>query len=161
MLAKIMCNDQENPILFEKAFAVAECDLSIRDIRKYKNRLLVRSQDPDASTTSEIRKERKFRFKQHDRKTKNGTKLVTAFVGLDSSPEAAAHFEQCMKEYWSVDADRSPDDAWAKALPDLERISRYERRAWSRRRRAFMEYIAVLSGFGAPALIPNELALPR
>jgi hypothetical protein len=50
------------------------------------------------------------------------------------------------------------------ALPDLARVARYERRAWSRRRRAFREFLAMkdasirqVRSTWIPTQIPAEL----
>jgi hypothetical protein len=152
ILARLMCGTHNSVLLAEKAVTVAECDVAISEIRRYKNRLLMRLQDPEASATMHATKEREHRFEQHDRRSAIGKSLVAAFVGPDASKEAAAEFDRLVEDYWSVEPNRLPDDVWAEALPELLRISRYERRAWSRRKRAFMDYLLVLSDL--PATVP-------
>jgi len=39
--------------------------------------------------------------------------------------------------------ERDEFDAMREAMPDLERLGRYERRAWSRQKRAMREFIAI------------------
>jgi hypothetical protein len=40
---------------------------------------------------------------------------------------------------------RDEFDALRLAMPDLDRLARYERRAWSRQKRAFREFIEIKS----------------
>ena len=136
-----MCGNDDDPELFEKAAAVAECDILVREIRQYRNRLLKRLADPQAYATTQARYERKHRLLRMDESMKKGRQL------LDLHPPGSSHedqskFDDLMKEYWTVEKDRDPDDVWYIALTDLDHINRYERRAWSRRKRVFMQYIA-------------------
>jgi hypothetical protein len=52
--------------------------------------------------------------------------------------------------FWSRVDDRDDCAASVAALPDLVRVALYERRAWSRRRRAFCEFLAIKSRRGEP-----------
>ena len=149
-LAKLMCGGEDDPALFEKAARVAECDILIREIRQYRNRLLERLADPQAYPTGQASKERKLRFSQMNESMAKGERLMEVHPPPDSSPEDRVKFDELMKEYWAIRKDRDPDDVWFMALPDLVRISRYERRAWSRRKRMFMQYIAYLAGCRVP-----------
>ena len=45
--------------------------------------------------------------------------------------------------FWRPIEDRDDCAAFVAALPDLTRVAHYERRAWSRRRRAFCEFLAI------------------
>jgi len=149
-LARLMCGGEDDPALFEKAARVAECDILIREIRQFRNRLLERLEDPQAYPTGQASKERKLRFSQMNESMAKGEQLMEVHPPPDSSPEDRVKFDELMKEYWAVRKDRDPDDVWFMALPDLVRISRYERRAWSRRKRMFMQYIAYLAGCRVP-----------
>ena len=40
-------------------------------------------------------------------------------------------------------AERDEVDAMREAMPDLERLARYDRRAWSRRKRAMRNFMAI------------------
>ncbi len=46
--------------------------------------------------------------------------------------------EKCLKEQ-----ERSDDEAVEEAIPDLKRLDRYERRAWSQHNRAIREFINI------------------
>jgi hypothetical protein len=139
-LAKLMCGDDDDPELFEKAAAVAESDILVREIRQYRNRLLKRLADPQAYGTTQARNERKRRLLQMDKSMQMGRQLLDIHPPR-SSPGNQSKFDDLMKEYWTVEKDRDPDDIWYMALTDLDRINRYERRAWSRRKRVFLQYM--------------------
>ena len=149
-LAKLMCGSNEDPVLFEKAAAVAECDILIREIRGYGNRGVERLADPQAHPTASAPKERKDRLLRMDNSFAKGERLLELHPRQESSAEDRAKFDELMKEYWSVEKDREPDDVWFMALRDLNLSSRYERRAWSRRKRMFVQYMAYLAGRRVP-----------
>ena len=48
-----------------------------------------------------------------------------------------------------VTMERDEFAAMFEAMPDLVRLERYERRAWSRRRSAILEFIAIKAQAGA------------
>jgi hypothetical protein len=149
-LAKLMCGTDDDPALFEKAAAVAECDILIREIRRYRNRLLERLADPDTSPAAWAPKEREYRLSRMKSSLAKGERLLELHPRPDTSSEDRAKFDELMKEYWTVEKDRGPDDVWFMALPDLDQISRYERRTWSRRKRMLMQYMAYLAGCRVP-----------
>jgi hypothetical protein len=44
---------------------------------------------------------------------------------------------------YTSNEERDEIDAMCEAMPDLNRLDRYERRAWSRRKRAFRSFIEI------------------
>jgi hypothetical protein len=139
-LAKFMCGGDDDPHLFEKAAAVAEHDILIREVRRCRNRLLERLTDPQARPTGQARIERRDRIFLTDNALAKGQQVLEAHPDSDCPPEDRHNFNELLQEYWTVAGDRDPDDVYLLALPDLERLDRYERRAWSRRKGSFMEY---------------------
>jgi hypothetical protein len=146
-LALLMCGDGTDPALFERAAEVAECDILIREIRQYRDRVLERFVDPESWPTAWASKERKGRLWRMTRAQTKAEGVLAAHPQAGTSPEERAKFDELMKEYWTVGKDRAPDDVVFMALKDIDRLSRYERRAWSRRNRAFLQYLAFLVGY--------------
>jgi len=52
---------------------------------------------------------------------------------------------------WPPSEERDELDAMCEAIPDLKRLARYERRAWSRRRRAVRDFLEIKSRNGDAA----------
>jgi hypothetical protein len=67
---------------------------------------------------------------------------------LDNTPANLDERARYEKEIASPD-DRDELDALCGAGPDLKRLARYERRAWSARKRAFLEFMEAKS-IGGP-----------
>jgi len=72
----------------------------------------------------------------HDAAEQLCTKLKT------QGEEALTPQDMALTEKWSLEG-RDEFEAMREAMIDLDRLGRYERRAWSRRHRAMREFIAI------------------
>jgi hypothetical protein len=71
----------------------------------------------------------------------------------DGLPIWTPELEECPPEPgWRPAPPKMRDEieAFLEALPDLERLPRYERRAWSRRKRAIRNFVEIRSMSGSP-----------
>ncbi len=136
-IAKGMCNDTEK-VLYDKALRVAECDVTIAQIRRYKHYLMNRMQDPDCLPTTQ----RKLEFRKRQatvwRMFKISEKLLTCETSR--SDPAFGDFAFHMTEMWGSPG--NVEEALVRALPDLLKLGRFEVRIWSLRRRRFREFLA-------------------
>jgi hypothetical protein len=147
-VAKLMCaDDGANDALYDKAVAVAECDIHIREIRAVKLVLISRLLDPDSLPLRFANSERKERLKKWKEREELGWKIAGMNVTDESPPEVLIKFDQELSRYYAVGKNRSIEHAIIMALPDMLRILRYERRVWSRRHQAFLEFMGVLGGY--------------
>jgi hypothetical protein len=64
----------------------------------------------------------------------------------ESPPEVLIKFDQELSRYFAVGKNSLDRACKIMALPDMLRILRYERRVWSRRHQAFLEFMCVLGG---------------
>jgi hypothetical protein len=162
-IAKMMCADDGNPELFEAAVRVAECDVLIREARLYRHRMVLRLLDAYSLPLGAANEERKNRVEMFDKKIEAGAKLVKIAPGKSSAPEERTEFNALAKEYFFWPKDRRPEEALTLAVPELIRISRYERRAWSRRKRALLAFMAILGGYNIvnPISNPRIIAVPK
>jgi hypothetical protein len=91
-MARAICGDDQNPLLFDQALVIAEHEIVLLRVRAERVAAIERRRDKLNST-------------------------------------------ECRDEF----------DAMRHALPDLDRLARYERRAWSRRKRAIRNFMKMKS----------------
>jgi hypothetical protein len=151
-IAKAICNGDGNPLLFEQATVIAESEMVLRCMRLEKVRLIERLRDPRAKPLS--RKDNslarakarfrlvKFRYKSLLQAKPNNVARPSG-QGRNMSREGGSEAKQPRPTKRKKIRTRDEFDALRRALPDLERLARYERRAWSRRKRAIRELIAI------------------
>ena len=137
----------------EQARIVADCELRYRFVRFQQMHLVERMRDPNALS---LVKGAVFRnvmtmyrkmTSQEDialgelsrliAKTEKDGKKINGMV----APQASKPNEKELK--FKLRKDRDGLQAWNQAMPDLDKLYRYERRAWSRRKRAIREFIAM------------------
>jgi hypothetical protein len=136
-IAESMCHASDQ-FLYDKAMLVAECDVTIAEIRRYKHYLIARMQDPDCLPTTKGNMEFRKRYAKVRQMLKISDNL-SKFPASRSDP-AFGDFAFHMTEMWG-----SPGGielALVRALPDIEKVTRYEMKIWSLRRRRFREFLA-------------------
>jgi hypothetical protein len=144
-IAHAICNGDQNPFLFEQAVIIAENQVILRCVRAERiaviERLRDRSLTPLQRDTSIVRAEARFRLAKLEYERR-----VQAKSG-NSNPKATGKSEPksqnaATKPPRQLQA-RDEFGAMLCATPDLIRLDRYERRAWSRRKRAINKFIEI------------------
>lgn len=146
LIAKRICEGCNDPLLYEEALTIAECDVTLWQARCHTMTLLSRFSDPLARPSAEWNREFKERAAAFDARFKE-VKAIDACYPQPGQRSSCPpnELERRWAAYW-IRNDRDDCAAAFDALPDLVRIHRYERRAWSRRRRAFQRYLIIKSG---------------
>jgi hypothetical protein len=169
--ALALCSGDKDPVLFEKALAIAECEFLLRSIRLQCVAVVERLRDGNAIALA---------------KGDNSIALAKA-----RSREARLAWEEIFKikarfgvtepgiPIWIEGLeDRPPDPGWrppppkirdevealSAALPDLNRLERYAKRAWARRKRSFREFLEIKSrgdGQVVDLNLPSNAAIAR
>jgi len=147
-LALAICGDaRTNEGLFAHALVVAESDLMLRRISEQKLFLIERLEDPFAIPIAKDTVFSRKRLIDHcweqlylarSAASQLETKLIT------HGEESLSAQDLALIRKWSLEG-RDEFDAMREAMVDLERLRRYERRAWSRRHRAIREFIATVA----------------
>jgi hypothetical protein len=153
-IAKAICNGDTNPLLFEQALVIAENEMVRRCVRVEAIALIERLRDitvnplsrDNSLTRAKVRFRRgKLRYKQLVQAkaktiatTTGGEKNSLQEQESDAAQSQPTRMQKPIKS-------RDEFDALRLAMPDLDRLARYERRAWSRQKRAFREFIEIKS----------------
>lgn len=144
-LAIHMCGTDDDPHLYAKALEIAECDVLIGRLYEYGSALIERLVDPDSLPTEESKVECKRRSEFGQWQCDIQPQVMAVHPG-PSGPvddEKTKTFNRWIKKFFYTGEDRDGYSAFVVALPDLMRLDRYEARVWSRRRRAFLEFLAI------------------
>jgi len=155
LMARAMCGDDIDPLLFEQAQVIAESELLLRCVRDERIAVIERLRDVTAVPLA-IRDDSLARAK---------TRALEMDLAADELERMQAKFDAMteqertkLQEEYDRELDSKPApiaerdevDAMREAMPDLERLARYERRAWSRRKRAMRNFMAIkIRGFEA------------
>ena len=153
-IAKAICNGDTNPLLFEQALVIAENEMVRRCVRGEAIAMIERLRDitvnplsrDNSLTRAKVRFRRgKLRYKQLVQAkaktiatTTGGEKNSLQEQESDAAQSQPTRMQKPIKS-------RDEFDALRLAMPDLDRLARYERRAWSRQKRAFREFIEIKS----------------
>jgi hypothetical protein len=150
-LARAICGDDDNELLFEQALIVAECDQLLRRITAHRVVIIERLQDPVVIPVSKDHAE--TRMKVFKRVRKQGELAYSEFSQLKTKLIAqgenvvsfmnARRTKATTKWKYEPLKDREEFGMVREAIEDIERLRRYERRAWSRRNRAIREFISI------------------
>lgn len=149
-IAKAICEGDSNPLLFEQAILIAENDLLLRLVKAEVVARVERLRDPTATPLT--RRDNsialaKARMAEYELGFAEKDRLAAILKekGVEQANALLAQPTELTGLGWSPSAppDRDEHDALQEAIPDLNRLKRYERRAWSRRKRAVREFIAI------------------
>jgi Xaa-Pro aminopeptidase len=154
-IAKAICNGDTNPLLFEQALVIAENEMVLRCVRVEAIALIERLRDITAKPLSKRDNsltrakarlgQAKLRYRQL---VQAKAKKIATTTGNEKNSlqeqESEAAQSQPIRMQRPIKS-RDEFDALRLAMPDLDRLGRYERRAWSRQKRAFREFIEIKS----------------
>jgi hypothetical protein len=151
MALAICGNESDNELLFEQALLIAEYDRVLRRIKAQRVTIIERLRDPLTMpiTKDDIKRRLKIvkligkqrdlaysEFSQLQTKlVKQGQKVVCVMRGRRTKANKNWKYEPLK--------DRDEFNSMREAIGDLERLRRYEKRAWSRRNRAIREFITI------------------
>jgi hypothetical protein len=163
--AEEYCNGDNDPLLMEQARIAAENDLILAHVRSARVACIERLRDPDAFPYTYLkgsfaRARAKFREAKliYDKlvEAKAKPKAADAKHGAAGDGKTGPPSKSTGKEATGNAAMGTPSptpfephglrdecEAMVLALPELERLERYDRRAWSRRTRAMERFIAI------------------
>jgi hypothetical protein len=152
-MAKAICGGDSNPLLFDQALLIAENELLLRSVRVEQVAVIERLRDGAAIALAKGDNRLalgKARFLEcqlaYDELVRFDPKFVVDMYGGIVPPKIKRKKPNEPPELpWNPTpvVDRDEHDALCEAIPDLNRLLRYERRAWSRRRRAVHAFIAI------------------
>jgi type II secretory pathway predicted ATPase ExeA len=153
-MAKAICNGNTDPLLFEQALVIAENEMVRRCARAEVIAMIERLRDitlkPLSRDNSLARAKARFgqaklRYRQlvqaKAKKIATTTGKEKNWLQEQKSEAAQSQATRMQKPIKS----RDEFDALRLAMPDLDRLARYERRAWSRQKRALREFIEIKS----------------
>lgn len=158
-VARAICNGATDPLLFEQALIIAENGFVLRCVQAERIAAIERHRDATATplatgdlgfarakaTLARAKLTYKMLVKRQaqDSPSKSAAASGHAHVksGQESEPAARRHAARQRDEF----------DAMRSAMPDLNRLERYRRRAWSRERRAVRRFLELQRRCGADA----------
>jgi hypothetical protein len=163
-LARAMCAGDDDAMLLEKARGIAESDFLLRFIKTERVSVIERFADVRAVSAKGRDKSialARERFRQGRAMYDALAPEETESRGSRKKSSSAKQNEREPRWPEGVRFDRKRDefDAMLAAMPDLVKLVRYERRAWSRRNRAVREFMAIKSTSSsgrAPSVDPTE-----
>ena len=150
-----ICAGDDDPLLRQHAGMIAENQIWLSCVRAEKVALIERLRDPTAyalanhtSIAQAKLRMRLFDIAVSQLKTIDALMQKTIAAGGDPErepipPELEAAWPPPCVEGISKDADRDEHKAMREGICDLVRLLRYEKRAWSRRKRAVRAFIAI------------------
>jgi len=152
-MAKAICAGDPDPLLFEQAVQIAETALVLRCVSAERVAVIERLRkgtaialakgDNSMALAKATVKESELAWDELDR-------IRARFGIIDefAPPHVYDEMERLPPQIgWPTTiAERDETDALCEAVPDLERLARYERRALSRRKRALERFIEIKQG---------------
>jgi hypothetical protein len=133
-MANAICSGDENPLLYQQALIIAEKELLLRCVR--------------AELVAVIERLRNGAAIPFTRPSNSAAPLITVALALAKKLSgirarcgiADAGLYEILS---SLKTKQNEIDGAREAMPDLKRLARYERRAWSRRGQAIREFIRI------------------
>jgi hypothetical protein len=151
LMARALCGDDIDPLLFEQAQMIAETELLLRCVRAERIAVIERLRNVAAfplSIRDDSMARAKARLEEMDLAAAE-LEGLQARVGAMTEAERSRLEEEYESEADELEskprpiAERDEVDAMRAAMPDLERLARYERRAWSRRKLAMENFMSI------------------
>jgi hypothetical protein len=162
--ARAICADDANPLLFEQALVIAECEMAMGLVRTQWIAVIERLRDVSASPLAKGDNSMALAEAKVQEMELAWAELVPLKAKFDALP--AAEITKLLDEWEMQESEferepppieqRDEFDAMREAMPDLRRLLRYERRAWSRRKRAIRKFIEIKSKSVAATEIPTN-----
>ena len=152
-MAKAFCNGDTNPLLFEQALVIAENELVLRCVSAERIATIERMRDITAQPLTRKNNSlarAKARFGAAQLKYSELVRAKANNVAITGGQEQGSTRGSQSKAAQRTVKDkpiksRDEFEAMRHAMPDLDRLARYERRAWSRRKRAIREFVQIKS----------------
>jgi hypothetical protein len=148
-MARAICGPDTNPLLFEQALMIAANQIVLLCVRTERVAAIERLRDITATplakpNNSLERAKARFREAQlaYERLVQVKAKNADTGQARDSAQNPASEATQPARQPKPTRS-RDEFDAMRHAMPDLDRLERYERRAWSRRKRAIRNFIEI------------------
>lgn len=162
-IAADLCGAQRDAELWDHAMTIAECDLLLASARAEAALVTDRLRDPTVLSHMKGKKSILSTLKANFRRCKDYDKLYALYTDTLRPYGTEAKRKKRAKElftaFWGPAA-RSEAEAIEAAAPDLIRLERYMRRAWSRRRKALRAFLLRLKEL-TPAILPTEFSGPH
>ena len=185
-LANALCGDDADPALLAQAQVIAQNDMVLRAIREQQLAAVERLRDPTAVALAKRDnrvKLMKARSKQARRAEKEITRRLpnvlekyrdrlgpdpycgstSHFVPLGlkvllEEPDSPEEEQRALDLAWEQieQQQRDEHEAMQEAIPDLIRLERYERRAWSRQQRAIREFLNIKFTRNLPVMAAKQ-----
>jgi hypothetical protein len=156
--AKAFCNGDTDPLLFEQALIIAENEFILRCVRIERVAAIERMRDPNAIPftkthaslarakarirEAELTYEQLIAAKAKNASENNAEARDSARKPTNNASMSNASGGEPTRQPKPI-ALRDEFDAMRLAMLDLNRLERYERRAWSRRKRAVRAFIQI------------------
>jgi hypothetical protein len=153
-MAREICGTDTYPLLLEEARSIAECELMLRCVRAEKLAVVERLFDGTAIALANKRDNSIALAKEKMRETGLAFEEIARMKARYGARDAQwplilgpYHVELPAHPGWwpKPPPERDEVDALCEALPDLIRLDRYERRAWSRRTRHLRRFMMIKS----------------
>jgi hypothetical protein len=153
LMARALCGDSINPLLLEQARVIAESELLLRCVRAERIALIERLRDVTAvplAIRDDSMARAKARLREFELAAAELEQMESRFNALTDEEREKLYedYDREAARLESKDApveERDEIDAMHEAIPDLNRLARYERRAWSRRKRAMWNFMDIKS----------------
>lgn len=146
-MARAICEGNDNPLLLEQALIIAECEVLLRCVNSQCVQLVERLRHSVALPIVQGTKCAKLLRARLGQDMRDISRLEALFAAYNKDQLAVAKdgLRPFDKSSWSFTFvnERDEHSALCHAIPDLERFARYERRARSRQKRAFNQFIAI------------------
>ncbi len=171
-LARAICGGDDDPLLLEAAVAIARNEIARRAIKAQQVAVIERLRDQTAialakgDNSLELAKARflaawllnreiearvpqllaKYQVQRLPRGYFMDDEIVPIpLKALLQETESGEQYERARKgaEYCLKQQERADDEALEEAIPDLKRLDRYERRAWSQHKRAIGKFVHI------------------
>jgi hypothetical protein len=153
LMAKAICADDTNPLLFEQALLIAECGMVLRCVRTERVGMIERLRDVTAIALAKgDNRIALAKAKMHEVNLawaeliplRAKISAMTKEERLKLLDEEERHESESASRRTPLE-ERDESDAMCEAMPDLIRLARYERRGWSRQKRALRRFIDIKS----------------
>jgi hypothetical protein len=151
LMARAICGDDIDPLLFEQAQVIAETELVLRCVKAERIAVIERLRDVTArplAIRDDSMARAKARLLEMDLAAAELERMQARFDAL-TAEERTKLYEEYDRELDELDSkpapieERDEVDAMREAMPDLERLARYERRGCSRRKRAIQKFMNI------------------
>jgi hypothetical protein len=155
-IVKSLYSKDDNPLLVEQAHVIAETEILLRGIRAEKVAAIERMRELDASPI--VKRDRGLMRARA--RSRRGRVAWAEFVRLKAKIKSLSRSErEKMVQEVALQPRRDPlipmrDEtaAMRAATPDLNRLGRYERRAWARLRLAILRFMSLKFAGGRPVV---------